>query len=89
MPNLFVDDLDKVTVRAVRDFLGLDGPLTGRMREGYRVDFKGTDEQGELNRKSTCKAVAAFSNSYGGLVFVGVQEDDGYRKRYRGCITTR
>ena len=60
----------------------------------YRVDFKGVDSNGDVNRAGICKAAAAFANSYGGLVFVGVTANAGVADqitgvRRRGELITR
>ncbi len=59
MPNLFVADLQAVSYADIEAFLR-------ESQEGVRVEYK----EGPQERLGD--AVAAFSNSYGGLVLVGV-----------------
>jgi predicted HTH transcriptional regulator len=75
------------TLSVIEAFLGLSGPAEGRQREGYRVDLKGVDPNGDPNRAGICKAAAAFANSYGGLVVVGVTANAGCRSDH-GCEET-
>src|SRR6266404_1126577 len=94
MSNLFTDDLDRLTLAVVGDFLGLDGPIESRQREGYRIDFKGVEPSGDLNRNGICKAAAAFANTYGGLIVVGVTAAEGIARdivgvKRRGELKTR
>ena len=84
--NLFVDDLGRLQLDDVKGFLGDDGPVESRLREGARVEFKGSGPTDEIDSSSICKAVAAFSNAWGGLVFVGLagQKPEGSWKEIKG-----
>src|SRR5229473_1762366 len=70
--NLFVDDVERLLLTDIEEFTGLRGPPEQQMPEGFRVDYKGSDASGGLSNVSITKAVAAFSNTFGGLVFVGL-----------------
>lgn len=69
MFDLFTTSLEQVSEADVRLFLGLDRPEHQRPVEGAHLDFKSEVDD------SISKAVAAFSNSTGGLLLVGVDED--------------
>jgi hypothetical protein len=73
--DLYRDDLERLSAEefysAVREFTGIDGPLEDRIAEGYLLDFKSEWNEGAL------KTVAAFANTFGGLLIVGVQEATG------------
>ena len=88
MVNPFVDSLDRLTIQQVKELLGLGGAPEAAMREGFRVDFKGVNPKtGELDQDakgSLCKATAAFSNTAGGLVFVGVREENHFAREIIG-----
>src|SRR5437016_1059210 len=88
MINLFVDILERLTVQQLREFLGLDGAPDAAMREGLRLDFKRcnpkTDQLDQDVRTSICRAAAAFSSTVGGLIFVGVREDDHFAREIVG-----
>ena len=76
--NLFTGDVEQLRLEDVDAFLALDGPPDSRPREGIRVDYKGDipDKLGET--------VAAFSNTYGGLILLGVSETEGVPSRRDG-----
>ena len=57
--------------KAITEFLRLDLPKENRPREGYLLDFKE-----ELSDRFL-HSVAAFANTFGGLLILGVKEDDG------------
>lgn len=65
--NLFSADLDTLTITDVEDFLAIKAPLEQRPPEGLRIDYK-LKESTDLS-----DTVAAFSNTSGGLVFIGVE----------------
>ncbi len=67
MSDLFTDDLAKLTLSDVTSFLGLDGPEELRPPEGARIDFK------RALSPDIGAAVCAFANTFGGLIFVGVE----------------
>ncbi len=80
--DLFSGDLPSVIpstlYEAIVDFLRTDGPRENRPREGYRLDYK--SEWGD----KALKTVAAFANTFGGVVIVGVSEDGGYPEEIVG-----
>jgi hypothetical protein len=74
MSNLYTHDLSTVTAEAVAQFLCLDLPdPKARPREGARFDFK-LDLPQDLG-----DTVAALSNTYGGLVILGVASVPGQK----------
>jgi hypothetical protein len=67
--NLFVCPLGDVVVADVRAFLNLDGEEDARLAEGERIEFK-SDWDADLG-----ETVAAFANTAGGLILLGVKEN--------------
>jgi Putative DNA-binding domain len=88
MANFFLDSLERLTIATVAESLGLTGPRDAALREGVRIDFKRPNPKtAELDsdaKTSICRATAAFSNTLGGLVFVGVREEDHYAREIVG-----
>jgi hypothetical protein len=81
MHDLFTDDLSKLTLSDVTDFLGLNGPEDLRPTEGTRIDFKR-----EL-RPEIGATVSAFANTFGGLIFVGVQSSKHTKPRQNVALS--
>jgi hypothetical protein len=74
MANLYTDDLSKVSAEDVAQFLCLDSSdPKARPAEGVRFDFK-RDLPQDLG-----DTVAAFSNTYGGLILLGVDSLPGQK----------
>src|ERR1035438_3493272 len=73
--NLFSADLDRITFADIEDFLGLKGPVEHRPPEGLRIDYK-LKEPADFP-----EAVAAFANTFGGLLFIGVGTVDPVTKQ--------
>ncbi len=71
MPDLFTCDLAGVTAEDVRAFLQLDAPPGERPGEATRIDYKQDATQ------DLADTVCAFTNTFGGLVFVGIAEENG------------
>jgi hypothetical protein len=69
MPNLFTDPLSAVTAKDIGEFLCLTCPENQRPQEGTQIDYK-TDLPQDLG-----DTIAAFANTYGGLIFIGVKSD--------------
>src|SRR5882762_9629485 len=69
MANLFLSDLSKMSSADVESFLALTNPPDQRPTETSRLDFK------ESLPMDIGDAVAALSNTYGGLILVGVKAD--------------
>ncbi len=76
--DLYRAPLDSITWADVEAFLGLGGPDENRPKEGLRVDYK------EANRKTPAQVpdsivdvAVSYANSFGGLIFVGVEEVNG------------
>jgi hypothetical protein len=69
--NLFTGPLDELRLEDVDAFLGLGGPREDRPRVGTRVDYtiEVPDNLGET--------VAAFANTDGGIIILGVSARDG------------
>jgi hypothetical protein len=65
--DLFSADLEKITLANVENFLALRSPEEGRPTEGIKIDYK-VKVPDDL-----CDTVAAFANTAGGLIFLGVE----------------
>jgi len=72
--NLFKDDFTLLTGSAlhpeIETLLQLSEPTDSRPQESFQLDYK--TEWGD----SALKTVAAFANTLGGLLFVGVEEEE-------------
>jgi schlafen family protein len=82
MANLYSDDLASLTLPDIENFLRVAEPENQRPREGPTLDYK-------LALPSDLgKDVAAFANTYGGLILLGVEEVNGKKgipSSIRGC----
>lgn len=67
--DLFVDPLDNLAFDELNDFLGLQNPVESRPAEGTVLDYKISDG-GDWP-----ETVAAFANTSGGLLLLGVKSD--------------
>lgn len=67
--DLFSGSLDLLSFADFEDFLGLGEPVETRPSEGTLLDYK-VDDSGDW-----VEAVAAFANTSGGLLFLGVRSD--------------
>jgi len=67
--DLFVDNLNTLDFPALSDFLGLGNAVDSRPTEGTVLDYKSNDSGDWV------EDVAAFANTAGGLLFLGVQSD--------------
>jgi Schlafen, AlbA_2 len=67
--DLFSADLAKLTENDVKEFLALERPEAVRQPEGPTIDYK------EHLPSDIGDDVAAMSNTFGGLVFIGVKAD--------------
>lgn len=65
--DLFSADVDSISFASIEDFLAIKAPLEQRPPEGLRIDYK-IKEPRELS-----ETVAAFANTFGGLLFIGVE----------------
>jgi hypothetical protein len=84
--DLYSADLGAISgselYRAILEFIRLELPLDGRPREGYLLDFKEDLSDRFLH------TVAAFANTFGGMLIVGVSEDDGRPNSVVGVATS-
>jgi hypothetical protein len=73
--DFYKDDLagpeDKDLYSAVEIFARVALPQAERTQEGYLLDFKA------IWNDTALKAVAAFANTFGGILVIGVSEKDG------------
>ncbi|PYV29359.1 MAG: hypothetical protein DMG22_23210 [Acidobacteria bacterium] len=73
--DLYKADLARISsaelYEAVKSFTRVDEDLDQRPREGYVLDFK--QEWGD----KALQTVAAFATTFGGLLLIGVSENDG------------
>jgi len=73
--DLCTEDLGAVPASelfsAVEEFLRTDELAADRLEEGYLIDFK--REWGE----EAVKSIAAFTNTFGGILLVGVSDHGG------------
>jgi hypothetical protein len=80
--DLYHADLKSITgadlYQSILDFTGVDRPTDERPKEGYLLDFK--KEIGD----SSIQTIAALANTFGGLVFLGVDDDHGRPNRLVG-----
>ena len=85
--DLYTDDLsrfgDPELFAAVEAFTKVNQPPTDRTQEGYLVDFKANWSDSSL------RAVAAFANTFGGLLVVGVSDKDGRADQIVGIPSPR
>lgn len=85
--DLYKDDLaapeDKELYAAVEVFARIASPQPERTQEGYLLDFKGTWSDSAL------RAVAAFANTFGGLLLIGVTDEDGRADELVGVPSQR
>ena len=76
--DLFSADFSRVTdtqlYAAIVEFTRYNLPPNDRTREGYTVDFK--EKWGD----KALRVVAAFANTFGGIIVVGVSEEGGRAK---------
>jgi hypothetical protein len=85
--DLYKDDLitpaDQDLYAAIELFIRMTSPQTERTQEGYLLDFKATWSDSSL------RAVAAFANTFGGLLIVGVSDKDGRADEIVGIASKR
>jgi schlafen family protein len=80
--DLYKADLSRISQQdlyeSVAAFTRVDQPLSSRPHEGYLLDFK------EDSGVRTLRNVASFANTFGGLVLLGVENDQGYPGNLKG-----
>lgn len=85
--DLYKDDLASATdsdvYSSIEEFTGMRLPLADRPQEGYLLDFKAAWSDSAL------KTVAAFANTFGGLLLIGVSEKDGRPEQLQGVEMSR
>jgi len=85
--DLYKDDLtapeDKDLYTAIEVFTRISLPQNERTQEGYLLDFKATWSDTAL------KAVAAFANTFGGILVLGVSDKDGRADEIVGIPSQR
>src|ERR1700675_3164387 len=85
--DFYKDDLatpeDKDLYSAIEIFTRIALPQAERMQEGYLLDFKA------LWNDTALKAVAAFANTYGGILVIGVSDKDGRADEIVGVPSQR
>ena len=76
--DLFSADYSRLTdselYSAIFEFTRQNLPQSDRAQEGYTVDFK------EKWNEKSLRVVAAFANTFGGIVVIGVSDDCGRAK---------
>jgi hypothetical protein len=75
---LFSKKMDEIRFSDIEAFCGLDSPEEQRPREGLRIDFK-SPSFGNLP-----KFMTAFANTSGGIIVLGVDENQGIPKHIPG-----
>ncbi len=85
--DLYKDDLnafgDPELYAAFEIFTRVASPPTDRTQEGYLLDFKAAWSDSAL------RTVAAFANTFGGILFVGVSEKDARADQLIGIVSQR
>jgi hypothetical protein len=85
--DFYKDDLtspeDKDLYDAIGVFIRITQPQTERTQEGYLLDFKAAWSDTAL------KAVAAFANTFGGILVLGVSDKDGRADEIVGIPSQR
>jgi hypothetical protein len=85
--DFYKDDLtapqDEDLYAAIETFTRIALPQTERMQEGYLLDFKG------IWNDKALRAVAAFANTFGGILFIGVSDKDGRADEIVGVPSQR
>jgi schlafen family protein len=76
--NLFSADLDSISFTGVEEFLAIKAPIEQRPPEGVRIDYK------LMEPTDLSDTVAAFANTFGGLLFIGVES---HRTKYNFPIS--
>jgi hypothetical protein len=83
--DLFSADYSRLTdsdlYAAVEEFTRQNLPQNDRMQEGYTIDFK------EKWSERSLRVVAAFANTFGGIILIGVSEDGGRAKDLVGEVS--
>ena len=67
MSTIALDEISRLSLADVRSFLRLDAPESERPVEGFTIDYK------ESLPSDLGGTVASLSNTYGGLIFIGVR----------------
>ncbi|MGA8429280.1 MAG: ATP-binding protein [Candidatus Sulfotelmatobacter sp.] len=85
--DLYKDDLtgpaDQDLYNAIEVFTRIAPPQKDQTQEGYLLDFKATWNDSAL------RTVAAFANTFGGLLLIGVSEKAGRADELAGIVSRR
>ncbi len=80
--DLYRDDLNRASgaelYSAIESFCRVSEPIDNRPQESYLLDFK--QDWGE----KSLRTVASFANTFGGLLFVGISEENAKPKEIIG-----
>jgi len=83
--DLYRDDLNRPSgtelYSAIESFCRMSEPIDNRPQESYLLDFK--QEWGE----KSLRTVASFANTFGGLLFVGISEENAKPKEITGITS--
>jgi Putative DNA-binding domain len=84
-PNRFGAELISLSgaklLAGIESFTSIQAPLQDRPREGYLLDFK------VLWNDDALKTVAAFANTFGGMLLVGISDQGGQPDKIVGVTT--
>ena len=78
--SLFVADLENLTIEQVEDFCGMKALPDNRIKEGPRIDYK-KEFPSDLG-----KTITSMANTSGGLVLIGIEEDQGVPIKIDGIV---
>lgn len=76
--SLFLAELETVTLNDIEGFCCINAPPDQRVKEGTRVDYK-RDLPKDLG-----KTISAMANTSGGLIIIGVEENQGVPTKIDG-----
>lgn len=75
---LFSKNMDDIKLSDIKEFCALDSPEEQRPREGLRIDFKSSFPD------DLPKFMVAFANTSGGIIVLGVGENQGIPQNIAG-----
>src|SRR5260370_22555359 len=81
--DLYRDDLNAVSgtdlFSAVTAFCRISEAVQDRPQEDYRLDFK------QKWKEEAIRVIASFANTFGGILFIGIAEENGKPKDIIGA----